>query len=73
MPPLQSQRKARPTSAKDGLGKRSKSTFLKTCNIEPREAFSRKEPKKVSSNQTDESLKVKARRKKSSRQIDQSR
>ena len=60
-----SHRKLKPHSSKGGLGKRSKSTIIKTH--EPKEP-NKKESKKLNSNPTSESAKpLKSKRKKSSK------
>lgn len=64
-----SQRKLKPSSSKGGLGKRSKSTIIKTAQFDIPKPTARKEPKKFSSNPTDESVKPKNKRKKSSKII----
>lgn len=63
-----SQKKFKPNSNKGGLGKRSKSTIIKTSNVEAHKETIKKEQKKLSSNHTNESAKpLKSKRKKSSK------
>lgn len=68
-----SNRKLKPSVSRGGLGKRSKSTIIKTGNLEiPRETI-KKEAKKTPSNPTVESFKPKTKRKKSSKIAEQPR
>lgn len=60
-----SQKKLKQSSSKGGLGKRSKSTIIKATHVEVPKTTVKKEPKKFSSNPTDESIKGKSKRKKS--------
>jgi hypothetical protein len=63
-----SQKKFKPNSNKGGLGKRSKSTIIKTNHIEAHKDFVKKDSKKLNSNPTTESTKpLKSKRKKSSK------
>lgn len=65
-----SQKKLKQSSlSKGGLGKRSKSTIIKTSHIDAPKTTVKKEPKKFSSNPTDESIKGKTKRKKSKAEI----
>jgi hypothetical protein len=62
-----SNRKIKTVSQKGGLGKRSKSTIIKSGNLEVPKEMPKKESKKMSSNPTTESVKPKSKRKKSSK------
>lgn len=64
-----SHRKLKPSGSKGGLGKRSKSTIIKPGFVEMPKSTVKKESKKFSSNPTDESIKPKSKRKKSSKII----
>lgn len=62
-----SQKKFKPNPTKGGLGKRSKSTIIKTHEPQQKD-FPKKESKKLNSNPTTESSKpLKSKRKKSSK------
>lgn len=68
-----SQRKLKVSTSKGGLGKRSKSTIIKTPVMDQPKTTVKKDGKKFNSNPTDESLKHKTKRKKSYKMIETSR
>ncbi len=68
-----STRKLKPSLSRGGLGKRSKSTIIKTGNLEVPRETTKKDEKKTTSNQTVESFKPKAKRKKSNKLVEPSK